>query len=201
MKGEYRFHPFLALDGNVSSHQPDIFSADGEPQSRTRVDSPGRFRACEGFENSLEFILMDSDSRVCNSKGDRLQSGIGIYPFVVHAQGDASGFREFDAVSDQMEQNLSQFNLIRPDLLRNRFTVKMEEQSFSVSTRAQDGIDILQKAGQVEYFSGEYRLSGFDFRHVEDGVDQSQQMFSASLDNPGILHMLHRKGFVPGDHM
>ncbi len=112
------------------------------------------------------------------------------------ADGDGALFGELDRVGNQVEQHLAQTHgvgahggQVALHLLNNLDGL--------VAHQPRRGRDHAGNCiGHVEFLEGEFHLAGFDFREVEDVVDEAEQVLTGVVNRQQVLLLLFGDGAV-----
>ena len=88
--------------------------------------------------------------------------------------------REFDGIAKNIDENLPQFHIVADVVVVDlAIDMALVVQSFLLALAAENGVDVLDQLGKGELLVLERHPSGFDAGHVQNVVDQIQQMVRA----------------------
>ena len=122
-------------------------------------------------------------------------------PLFDHKPHVAAFRRELNGVAQDVDHHLLELHRVADIVVVNRavrdaFVV----QPLIPALAANDGIDLFQAFGKGEFLCLDDHPSGFDARHVQDVVDDSQQVLRGCADLCQIFLDLIRSGrLVHGD--
>ena len=181
--------PRRALDDEVAVHQAREAPADGEAQPGA-ADADLRVGLVERVEDPREISRLDSRSRVLDGDGDhvpvrrRACAGRG-------ANGDPPALGELDGVAQQVDQHLADLDGVSRERARQaRVLLEREAEALVPGQLAEHQPDVVQHLAQIERLHGQRRAAGLDLRHLQDVVDQGQQMSAARVDDVELLFLL-----------
>ena len=113
------------------------------------------------------------------------------------AQGHCAALGEFDGVAQEIEQHLAQPRRITHEQPR-RQRVHVHQQGEILLRGAQGhGVDgFFGHVEQVELDGLEFEAAGFDFREIQDVVDERQQRLAAGADDFRVFALLRIEGRI-----
>ena len=175
----------------VASHQLGQLPGDRQAQPGTAVLARRRVVGLlKGAEQAALCVGGDADAGVLDLEPDdhRLRL-LGQQP---GAEGDVAGFGEFDGIAREIEQRLLQAGRIAEYTTGQRGDVADQCQLLGVGSLLYHRADIADQAAEIDagFFQGE--LAGLDFRQVEHGVDDVEQVFAGALDAVQAFGLLRR---------
>ena len=132
-----------------------------------------------------------------------LQGGLPVeFGFLFYFKFYTAAFgREFNCVAEDVDQHLLQFHVVADVILVELpLDMALVIQTAVHTLAVEHDIDSFQQFLQRELFIPQHEPSGFDAGHIEDIVDQSQQVIGGISDFPQIiLGLLRCFGIVQCD--
>lgn len=177
----------LALDPNFPTHEGDDFAADGEAKAGAAV---GSSRACVGLGEGLEDCFLklrrDAAARVRDGEDNLFEIGVEV-----DRSEDFSGFRKFDGVADEIEEDLSEAGAVGPDLVRAVGSYFLDEAEGFGACGGFLQIDCLgEQLGEIHGCFVEFHAPAFDFAEVEQVVEEEEEGFSTGLNGADKSELL-----------
>src|SRR5579863_8151450 len=164
-----------AVDADFAAHQGGELRADGQSQTGAAIFSRReRVRLAEGIEYAALDFLGYADARV-----DDLESQQAIRAGCPYPHDNLAGVRELDGVADEIDEDLAQPHRIAP---HGAGDVEIDGtgqfKPLRMSSAGKDLDGLFDGFAQAELDALELELSGFDFREIQDVVDDLQQRLS-----------------------
>ena len=104
------------------------------------------------------------------------------------AQADTAPFRELDGVTQHVDEDLAQFIDIAHDVSRDvADQLHDERQSFPVRPDAEHHLQVVEQGGEIECGEIQGGAACLDLGHLEDVINQGEQVFAAPVDDPQVL--------------
>jgi hypothetical protein len=135
------------------------------------------------FKDPLLIFLGDPNSGVLHLENQPHRAFV-LGAVTPQAQGDRTGFRIADRVSDQIDQHLAEFVGIGSRVGREVCgpgNAQFEMARFG--PHAEHVGDVLYQSAQIARRALNNHPSGLDLRQIQHVVDQSQQVLAASIDD------------------
>ena len=104
----------------------------------------------------------------------------------------AAARRELDAVREQIDQDLLDRALVGEDHVRLRRDGDAQGHAGAIRRLAHEPHAGFRGFLQIEDFFPQFELAGLDLRHVENAVDEFEQMGAAFVDQPRIFEIARR---------
>ena len=167
---------FLAVDGDLAAHHVHQIFGDGHAQARA-LDAADRagILAGEGLKDMLLELRAHADAVVLDAElvvGKAVRGG-GLLD---NADADgAAGAGELDGITQNVEQDLVQAQLVRDDVfVMDILGVDEKVQLLGRRIGLDDGAQIMDNIRQVHRHSVDLHLAALDAAHVEHIVDEGQ---------------------------
>ena len=173
----------FALDADLAVHHLHDASGDRHAETAAAVACPVVVVLLgKGLEQLREKVFVHADPGVLHRKA---QHG-GIVRAVRLADGkgdDARGIGELDGVAENIDEHLLELQIVAHEQLVERFFRAGDEaQALFLALTADDDGDLLEKAPEGEALVPEDHAAGFDAAHVQNVVDEGEQMLRAGTD-------------------
>lgn len=186
---EFRTFARRAVDADFAAHLLD--QALGNHQAQPRAAGLARQRVvglAEGLEQRAHVLAGQADTGVLHADA-QLHA---VLLFVLdHCPGhDGALAGELDRVADQVGEDLLQAQRVA-DQRQRRVAVHQAHQFqlFGMGGGCEDGQGVLQQVPKVERDAVEHQLAGFDFREIEDLVDDAQQVVGGLFDGAQVVKL------------
>ena len=176
----------LAAHRDVSSHQADELPADRQAEPRTGprllpglglLEMPEQLALLVGRDARAGVLDFDPEARSRRALAIRAD-----------AQADAAPLGELDGVAQHVDEHLTQLVDVGHDVSGDVADQLHEEgQLLPVRADAEHHLQVVEQAGQVERGGVQGRAAGLDLGHLQDVVDQGEQMLAAAVDGPQVL--------------
>ena len=135
----------------------------------------------EGFEEVL--LLLIGNAGTCIGDGHLDEQGIGIADFRRDIDSDIASAREFYGVADQVSENLLESNVVDFDREeRVQRMVEPQDRLVLLGSALVERFDVLEDLEKIGRLGHEFEALGFNFRQVENVVDDAQQGLGAIED-------------------
>src|SRR5580704_16635988 len=183
-----------AADREFAAMQPHQAFDDGQPQAGAAmaavVGGPGlEIRLAD----PSQILIADTDTTVLDHEGDVAGLGAGADQNLATAVGEA------DRVRQQIEHDLVERALVSDDLRQIAGHQPLERNAGLARPQRQDVATAGDDRSQIERLRRDLEIVGLDLRHVENAVDDRQQMVAGIVDQAGIfvapLGIEHQRGF------
>ena len=185
--------PLLAFRGDAAAHHPHDVLGDGHAKA-SALDAADRGRAFpgKGVEYVLDEFLGHADAGVFD--GEHVgRVALARTRLLDEVDDDIpANRRELDGVAGDVEQDLVQTQLVDDDVLVPHILGVDEEVLLLRVDKALDhAAQVMQKVRHVHRLLVELHAAAFDAAHIQDVVDQAQQVRAGSADlRQVILHQL-----------
>ena len=114
-----------------------------------------------------------------------------------HAQRDLSLLGELDRIAEQIHQHLAQLAFIRPHIGWNiRGKLQADSHIFVGRAEGKNLLQAFEHVVQVEVFWIQRGAAGFDLRHFQYVIDQSQQVLAAGMDDLHVFALVACQAIV-----
>ena len=199
--GEDRALPLFALHLNIAVHQLNDALCDGHAQAgAAEFAGGGGILLGEGVKELRQVFRAHADAGVPEGKA---QGGLSVEPRRrFNHQGDRPALgREFDRVAQDVDHHLAQLHVVAdiivPDVPAGPAVIL---QVFVPALAADNGVHLLQHPGEGELLAFDGHAARLDPAHVQNIVDDAQQVIGGSPD-PGqvLLHLFAGGRFVHGN--
>ena len=199
--GERRALALLALHFDMAVHQFHDALGDRHAEAGAAVTAGnGGILLAERVEEVRQVFLAHADTGIGYDEPDR---GLMVVsrPLFDHEPHEAAFRRELDGVGQYVYHHLLELHRVADIVIVNRAAGDaFVPQPLVPALAAHDGIDLFQALGKGKFLCLDDHFSGFDARHVQYVVDDSQQVLRGGADLCQILPDLVRSGrLVHGD--
>src|SRR6266849_281819 len=107
------------------------------------------------------------------------------------SQQDNTLIREFDGIADKIDKHLPEPSRIADDSIRQAVRYVADEFDFLlVSTQRQKTQTVSNALAETEIDRAELQFSGFDFRKIQDVVEDRHQRVGGSFDSSEVVALL-----------
>ncbi len=195
LKEESRAVSGLAGNSDLSPHEFHELLGNCETKPGAAIAARDRtVRLAEFLEKARTNILRHADSSVLDLEaklGDAVWGSVGREQ---NFDGNATLVREFDSVSDKIEQNLAQSVRIASECGAG-FGIDKDSQidAFLICTRSEQPDNTLHHLHQIEIDGLELDFSGFELGYVQDVVDDRKKRFAGVAHGVGVTVLLVRQ--------
>ena len=200
----YRKNSALALFAfylNVAVHELHDALGDRHAQARRTVAAGGgRVLLAEGVKNPGQKLLAHTDAGVADDKAERRLPVIAR-SLLDHKADRPALRRELDRVAENVDHHLLELRGVA-DIIIVHLTddAAVVDEPLVPALAADDRVDLLQRLGKGELLLFDGHASGFDAAHVQDVVDDPQQMMGGIADLSQVfLDLIAGRGIVHGD--
>ena len=152
--------------------------ADRQPQPGSS-EATGRGSIClsKRLKQSGKLLLAHPDPRIGHVEHEPRRLGVTLHQR--HTQHDVSTLREFDAVSNQVHEDLANPQRIAQNRARQRTEkLQTETRAFARGPHLHDRDHLARQLGRRERDSLHVHPASFNFRKIENLVDQFQQVLA-----------------------
>ena len=179
-----------ALDADFALHERDELFGNGEAKAGAAVLARGGAVGLgELLEDAGHGLRRNSDARVPHFKARDEVLGVLFQPG--HMYQHLALLSELDGVADQVGQNLPQADRVTTQTGGHfRFNPAGQLNVLLVGAFSQHLDAALHGLAQIEIDDFERKFSGFDFREVQDVVDDTQQISGAGADGFDVFPLL-----------
>ena len=183
LEAEGRAAAGLTGHADIAAHGLEQIFADGQPQARA-AKARGDFGVglLKGHEQPALLLLGHADAVVPHGKtqGDF----ISRIPQQLYGKADAApGIGEFDGIAQQIDEHLVEPELVAHDHQSPRIAyVRAELNVFFPAAGQNDVGNFVKGLAQVKSFVGQFHFAGLDFGHVQNVVENAQQMAGGGND-------------------
>ncbi len=169
----------LALHADPAAHRRDEGLADRQPQAGAAVPSGyGRVGLAEGLEQAFYPVWRNADTRVADAKDEKRR--IVRCQGRLDADGHLAGRGEFDGVSNEVHQELTQASAVAAHRTAGLRGDMAEDLDLFLTGLEGHGLHgLFHEPAQIEVVFVQLQLAGFDLGEVEDVVDQGQERLAA----------------------
>ncbi len=142
----------------------------------------------EGLKQCAHVLVGQPDAGVLHA--DAQLHIVFLFVFE-HGAGDDGAFAgELDRVADQVGEDLLESQRIAQQCQRRVAIHQAHQfQLFRMGGRGEDGQGVLQQVAQVEGHAVEHQLAGFDFREIQNLVDDTQQAVGGFFDGAQVIQL------------
>ena len=187
VKPERAAYSDLAGDFKLASHESHELPADGQPQPGAAGDT----LAIVGLEERLEqlrHVLRGDPQAGVRHLDVQAQRSVWLR-LGADPQGDRPAVGgELHRVAQQVNEHLAQLGFVGQEVTRHlALALDLEAQLLGLDAQAEHTLQIFQQAVQVKGSRVQRQPAGFNARHLQDVVDDAQQVFSAAQDGTHIL--------------
>jgi hypothetical protein len=169
-----------AVGGQFPAHEPDELAAQGQAEAGPALFEPTRGGLAEGLEEPRHLRPFNPRAGVADAELDRVPQGHGLecHP--------ASG-RELDGVADQVDEDLAQLHLVAHDPMRQGGGGEHQVEAPVAGPLPERGLGLRQEPGGIEGGKPQGHAPGLDLGHIQDVVDEGQEVITVSLDDGQAL--------------
>ncbi len=172
----------FALHPNRPSHESYQASRDGESQAGAAILAGGRaVRLAERFKDHLLFFRRNANPGIGHAE---VKIGpAGAFGARLHMQGDLAAGGKFQSIAQQIDENLPQAGRVAGQGVGHRGrNMAIEFETLLMGADGQLVEEVLQAVAQAEIRGLNGQLAGFDFREIENIVDEGEQGVGRTLD-------------------
>ena len=173
----------VAFHADVAAHEHAEALADGQSKAGAAVFARGGgIDLGERLEEPVESIGRNADTGVANGDGDhavcRAHRFVGTGGRNFH--GDGTFGRKLDGVVDEVTEHLAQADGVADQDFGNLLVNEVADFEFPVGgLRGEQVQRFFDGVFEVERLVLQFQFSGFDFRKIENVVDDGQEGFAA----------------------
>ena len=192
---------------DFAAQQRRQFAADGETQTGSAVFAAGAgIGLLERFEDELLFFGRDADSGIADRNGHRaLSERAAPDDPSDHPSRDAADRhrdmtlrREFEGIRQQVLQDLLQpFRVGRERRRQRRIDIDAECQVLGFRNVMERPFDAVPQRRERDLFGLDRNRAGFDFRQIQNIVDEREQVRSGRVDVLGEIDLFRRESCLP----
>ena len=191
-----------ALHADLAAQQAGDLPADRQPQARPAVHAAGpRVGLLERLEDDLQLVRGDADAGVADGKSHdaagAAEHGVVDRPAVrgqLDPHVDATGLGELAGVRKQVSQHLLESPGVGGDRGRQAGgQLDRERQALGLGHRAERALDVFPEVRERVVRDFDRHRPRLDLGHVEDVVDQREQVRARRVDRLGELFLLRRQ--------
>ena len=174
VKIKNRTFSHFAFQGKFAAHIIQNIVGNGQSQTGSAVFfAHGTVFLCEGVENALLFFGWNSDSRIAHRK---TQSNFvfGTFQFF-DFKFDFALFGEFYRISQKVYQDLFDARFVDENLFgQTLFDIQKQFQIFALCLIKHNIDDLIGKFVHIVTIDVQFQFSGFNFRKIENVIDDAQ---------------------------
>ena len=164
------------------------FAADGqaEPGAEARSRLVLAMNLHERLKEGSDQLLRDADPRVLHLEEHFAQpAALQRCP-----QDNSSLAGKFHGVPQQVDEHLQQLALVRDAALRQIVPLDhVQPQALRIRAEAEHRLQIVEQGGEIERGRFQFHAPGFDLRHVQNVVDQGEEVLAAPVDGFQMLFL------------
>src|SRR4029079_6338071 len=141
------------------------------------------------FKNSIELVGRNADSCIA----DRKSNGAGQGEFWIphHSHRDGPAIDKFECVADEVNEDLVESVGVSNHGTRDvRRKVAGELKAFFIGSHGQNLNGLFNQVAQIKVGLFQIQMGDFDFRQVEDVVNQRQQISAGAAENAQVLPLI-----------
>ena len=190
---EHRAFTRLAFDANLAAHL--LHQTLGNDQAQTGPAGLARQRIVsltEGLEQRPHILIGQADAGVLHADA-QLYAAAGFVVVVIFKHGphgDRAFAGELDRVVNQVGEDLLEPQRVAHQRQRRVAVHQADQlQAFLVGRGGEHGQGVLEQIAQVERGAVEHQLAGFDFREVENLVDDAEQVVGRLFDGVQVIEL------------
>ena len=193
---EARAFAWLAINADFASHQRHQSTANRQSKAGAAVLPRSRaVELGELFENMLLGVLRDADAGVLHADAQMAMSGGFFVQAGAHQHLALLG--EFGGVVDQVADDLTQAEGVAAqaatDLGRQ---IGDEFEIFFLRRAGEHRQRVLEQVAKLELHRLEFEVTRFDFREIENVVDDAKQVAAGALDGLGEMALVAAESAV-----
>ncbi len=181
--------PELARHGDAGAHQGAQLLADSEAEPGAAV-----FRG--GLDRDL-LVVLEQFRKVASCNADtgiddlKLDPVASLARFAADEHRNGAVMGEFGGIAQEVENDLTQLRLVTGDTSQPQ---ALEDEPVAVA--AYEGLrrcdDLLAEIREVYRLLRDLNVLGFDFRDIENIIDEGQKMLARGVDRQEVLLLLAR---------
>ena len=181
--GEFRSHALLRFDGDRAVHQFNDVFRDRHAETRAaELAAPAAVLLGECVEDLWDERGIHPDAGIPYAE---LQGGmIAEHGGAFNREGDVAGrIREFDRIGKDVDEHLLELHVIADIIVADASDdAAFILEPFFVALGHHHGVQLFQHAAEGKFLLSKHKAAGFDSAHVQNVVDQAQQMACAPAD-------------------
>ena len=179
----------LALHRKFAAHQRDQQLGDGQAEADAVVLAQ-RVAAFERLEDALQLRLGDADAAVADLEGGRLAG-------IADTQADDALLGVAHGIAEQVDQYLADAFLVAAYHRRHPpLQLEVKAQALLFGLRAEHPLQLLEELREGDFAGLQIELADLDLGHVEQAVDQRQQVRAAAQNGRQGVLLLRRGGGI-----
>ena len=179
----------FAVHRQLAAHQRGEHAGDGQAEADAVVLAH-QVAALEGLEDAFDLLRIDADAGV-----DDLEAG-GLAQ-VADAQAHLALFGEAHGVAQQVDQDLPHAFLVAAYHGRDASgRLQAKGQALLGGLRGEHALELVDELGEGDFRQLQVQLAGFDLGHVEQAVDQRQQVRATAVDGGQCVLLAFAQGIV-----
>ena len=170
----------VTLRADGPAHELAEPLGDGQPQ--TGATMLARRRAVnlhEGFKHPRQLVAAHADSGIAHGKLDPI---LFVSRNALRSQGDGATLCELAGVREKVEEHLAHPREIGPHVAKAGVALELEDVTIFPHEGSDRGHQIVEHLADVKALEPKLHLAGFDFREIQDAVDQREEMLPGTLD-------------------
>ena len=187
-----------AFNTHSPLHQLQQAFRDIQPQAGAFRDLPIGDQLRERLEYRFQLVGRNSYTTINNFTTEQTAAGL----IIAHTHGNTTPAGVLDRVTEQVEQDLAEFAFIPPHVRRQRsegFIFKTELLLFGLKPGEIE--HLAYKSRQVKDDCLDFHLASLDLTHVENVVNQRQQVFAAAAHDAQLVPLAGCQIFVMSQNL
>ena len=184
--------PWVALRTNRAAHQFYQAAGDHQPQPGAAITARGRgVDLLEGVKQAPEFVRGDADPGIFDLEPGQQRIALVLKQFA--AQCHLAVIGEFNGIAGVVEQCLAQTRNVTAQPHGQVAAVDLDAQPFALCRVGYQRLNMVEYAAERKIVVLQAKLSGFDFRKIENVVDDGHQVPAGLADFLEALDLLRRR--------
>jgi hypothetical protein len=166
----------------AAAHERGQVFRDGKAETRAAEHrGGGGVHLLKGVENAGQIVLRDAAAGIVDHKAQLVL--IGLPPGHADVQRDLAARRKFHRVAQHVDEDLLQLHLVADvGVLHFACDGALVVEALAAHLRKDDVVDARDELREHERFVFQQHLAAFDAGHVEDVVDERQQIPRGKAD-------------------
>ena len=175
---------YFAFDRDNPTHHLAKVLADGQPQPRAPIAARRRIiRLGEGAKQNFNLLTCHTNPCIAHAKMKNFGGwGGGEANFAHGRQRNSAIVGEFGGVAEQIEQNLAQFNGVGRQQAQPQTEIHLKAVAVLFDQRPCCNQHIIHQGLHRKDLGVQIHLARFNFRKVENIVDEREQMIGRNVD-------------------